>query len=73
MNQNFDGSNLVTGSDRPNKLLVTFDEASAALSISLGMLRKLVRTGHVKVVHIGRSVRIPTDELLRVSAVGGVK
>jgi excisionase family DNA binding protein len=47
------------------KLLFTFEDASAALSVSRGMLRKLARNGQLKVVRIGRSVRISKDELLR--------
>jgi excisionase family DNA binding protein len=54
----------------PNKLLFTFDEVSAALSISRGMAHKLARTGRLEVVHIGRSVRIPRQELLRLCGAG---
>jgi excisionase family DNA binding protein len=53
-----------------SKLLITFGEASAALSISRGMLRKLARNGQLKVVRIGRSVRISRDELLRLVGAG---
>jgi excisionase family DNA binding protein len=54
-------------SNSNSKLLFTFDEASDALSISRAMLRKLARTGRMKVVRIGRSVRISMDELRRLS------
>ena len=54
----------------PNKLLFTFDEVSAALSISRGMARKLAKTGRLEVVHIGRAVRIPRQELLRLCGAG---
>ena len=65
MNNDINGSNPVNRSDRPNRLLFTFDEASMALSISRAMLRKLARTGRLKVTHIGRSVRVPQEEVLR--------
>ncbi len=76
MIENFDGSDLVIRNERPNKLLVTFDEASVALSISRAMLNKLVRTGRLKVTRIGRCVRLSQEELMRLSGgqiLGGVK
>jgi hypothetical protein len=56
----------------PNKLLLTLGEASKALSISPGMLRKQARLGRIKVTHIGRCARISQEEVVRLSK-GGVK
>ncbi len=49
----------------PNRMLLTFHEASQVLNISQGMLRKLGRLGRIKVTHIGRCARISKDEVLR--------
>jgi excisionase family DNA binding protein len=53
-----------------NKLLLTFDEASSMLSISLAMMRKLARSGRIQVVRIGRSVRVPKSEVMRLCGAG---
>jgi len=55
---------------RPAIQLLTFNEASDALRISPGMLRKLIRNGQLQVVRIGRSVRVPRHEVLRLCEVG---
>ena len=47
------------------KLLFTLEEASRLAEISQSMCRKLIRNGELDVVHIGRSVRVPRHELLR--------
>jgi excisionase family DNA binding protein len=52
-----------------SKLLLTYREAGEALSLSTGMIQKLVRTGRIEVVRIGRSVRISQAEVLRLSGV----
>jgi excisionase family DNA binding protein len=70
MNQSTNGNDPVIRSDRPNKLLLTFDEASVALSISRAMLNKLARTGRMRVTRIGRSVRVSQEELLRLCSDG---
>jgi len=46
-------------------VLHTFDQASRALSISPGLLRKLARAKKLKVTHIGRCARISQEEVLR--------
>jgi excisionase family DNA binding protein len=51
------------------KLLYSLVEASQLASISLGMMRKLARKGQLEVVRIGRSVRVPKRELLRLCGV----
>lgn len=56
--------------NRPNKLLLTYDEAADALSLSRTMISKLVRTGRLEVVHIGRAVRVPRHALLRLCGAG---
>jgi len=55
----------------PTQILFKLKEASAALGLSVGMLRKLARSGQLKVVRIGRSVRIPQAEIIRIA--GGVQ
>lgn len=69
-------SNLMTSDALSRKLLLTFDQASDALSISPAMLRKLARTGRLKVTRIGRCTRISQEEILRLcggQGLGGVK
>lgn len=53
--------------NRPNKLLLTYEDAADALSISPTMLRKMARLGRLQVVHLGRAVRVPSHELLRLA------
>jgi excisionase family DNA binding protein len=65
MNRNLDSTSGTVVNGWPPKLLLTFDEASNALSISRGMLRKLARAGCIKVTRIGRCTRVPQDEVLR--------
>ena len=65
-----EGPNKTQGpviNSRPNKLLLTFSEASNVLSVSPTMLRKLVRKGSLKVTHIGRCARLSYEEVLRLS------
>jgi excisionase family DNA binding protein len=45
--------------------LVTISNAARFLSVSRGTLYYLLRTGQLASVHIGRSRRIPTEELRR--------
>jgi len=47
------------------KLLYTFEETRKTANISLGMIRKLAKSGELKVVHIGRAVRVPRAEVMR--------
>ena len=54
--------------NRPQKLLLTYDDASKALSVSPGTLRKLAKSGRLKVTHINRCVRISHEEILRLSS-----
>lgn len=64
----FEGLNNTQGpilNNRPNKLLLTLDEASEALSVSRAMISKLVRTGRLRATRIGRCVRISQAEVLR--------
>jgi excisionase family DNA binding protein len=50
--------------------LVTLKRAAQLLSVSVAFLKKLQRTGHLHVVHLGRAVRIPQAELDRLSRDG---
>ena len=56
--------------DTPRQLNYTFAESARALRVSVSLLRKMARAGRIKVVHIGRCVRVPREELLRLSGVG---
>lgn len=47
------------------KLLLRVDEAAKLLSISRSLLYELLAAGNIKVVRIGRAVRIPRAELDR--------
>jgi excisionase family DNA binding protein len=55
---------------KDEKLLFTFGDVSRLAEISESMVRKLVRTGQIEVVRIGRSVRVPRQELLRLCGAG---
>jgi excisionase family DNA binding protein len=73
MNSNVEGGSVSIGnSGMLNKPLLTIDQAGSALSLSPGMMRKLARTGRMKVVRIGRCVRVHPDELSRIVS-GGVQ
>jgi excisionase family DNA binding protein len=50
--------------------LVTMKRAAARLQVSERFLRRLARSGHLKVVRIGRAVRIPAAELERLCREG---
>lgn len=47
------------------KLLLTVNEVADRLSISQSALRRLIKGCQIKHVMIGRSVRIPRDEVVR--------
>jgi len=49
----------------PEKLLLPRTEAARTLSISLGKLEDLIRSGQLDVVRIGRRVLVSRDALLR--------
>ena len=49
------------------QLNYTFEQSAELLCVSKSLLRKLASTGRLRVVRIGRCVRIPRDELLRLS------
>lgn len=47
------------------KALLTLDEAAGILSIGRTTLRGLISCGQIRVIRIGRAVRISTGELER--------
>lgn len=49
----------------PEKLLLPRNEAAHTLSISLGKLEDLIRSGQLDVVRIGRRVLVSRDALRR--------
>jgi excisionase family DNA binding protein len=54
------------------KKTFTKKQFAVALEVSEGLVNKWIRTGKVRVIYLGRCVRIPADELERVLA-GGVR
>jgi excisionase family DNA binding protein len=51
---------MVVGMD---KLLYNVNEVAGLLNISRAMVYVLINEGHIKTVHIGRSMRIHIDEV----------
>jgi excisionase family DNA binding protein len=49
------------------RLLLTRAAAARGLSVSLPTLDRLIRAGHLRVLRLGRAVRVPEDELRRLS------
>jgi len=47
----------------PNRLLLTIDETAEALSVGRTTVCKLIRTGQLRAVQIGRMRRVPLDAL----------
>ena len=54
-------------------MLHTVKEAADLLSVSQPSVRKWIATGRLAVVHLGRSVRIPRSELLRIIHEGTIE
>ena len=50
--------------------LVTLKEASARLAVSTEFLRKLQRLGRLRIVHLGRAVRVSAHEIDRLCREG---
>jgi excisionase family DNA binding protein len=48
------------------RLFLTLSEFADALCISRALARKWAKLGKIKIVRLGRCVRIPADELERV-------
>lgn len=53
-----------------SKRLFTIEQAASLLSLSPWTLRKHQAVGNLKVVNIGRAVRIPISEIDRISTSG---
>jgi excisionase family DNA binding protein len=49
--------------DVPERILLDVDDAAQAVAISRRKLQYLINEGHVPVVRIGRSVRVPLQGL----------
>lgn len=56
---------MPTGASSPNtpRLLLRVEEAAEALAISRTALYAALRSGQIRAVHIGRSVRVPVAAL----------
>ena len=52
---------------KPPVLLYTIDESARALRISRRKLQQLLADGVLKAVRLGRTVRVPADELRRLA------
>ncbi len=48
-----------------DKQIVSSQEVAEVLGISVPMVRKLIRKGELLAVHIGRCLRVPSSEVLR--------
>ena len=48
---------------RSERLLLTYPDAAARLGLSRTTLYKLVASGELTAVHVGKAVRIPADEI----------
>jgi excisionase family DNA binding protein len=55
---------MEAGSGPDGALLLTTREAARTLSIGRSTLYELIATGEIEVVRIGRSVRVPSAELV---------
>ncbi len=55
---------------RLDSLAFTYRQVAEAANISERMVRKLVRQGSLEAVRIGKSVRIPRREVLRLCGAG---
>ncbi|MEV6924034.1 helix-turn-helix domain-containing protein [Dactylosporangium sp. NPDC051485] len=53
----------MSGGSALEPLLLTVEEAGAALRLSKGTVKKLIRSGELDSVKIGASRRIPADDL----------
>jgi excisionase family DNA binding protein len=51
--------------DNSEKLLLRVDEAAARLSVSRASLYRLLTSGRLRAVRVGRATRIPARELER--------
>jgi len=52
-------------------LAIGIKEAARLLSVSTGTIRNQIRTGDLQVIHVGRSVRIPTEAVEKFVDAGG--
>lgn len=50
--------------------LMTIKQAAANLSVSPEFLKKLQRNGRIRVVHLGRAVRLAEEEIQRLCRAG---
>lgn len=51
--------------------LMTIRDAAKTLALSESMIRKLIASGRLTAVRIGRAVRVRVDEIHRLIAAGG--
>jgi excisionase family DNA binding protein len=50
--------------------VVTVREVAKRLKVSRSLVYQMIRRGEIKSVHLGRSVRIPAEELARLLSTG---
>lgn len=51
------------GAPTPSQLLVTIEEAGKLLCLSRSSVYRLIDSGDIEAVHIGRAVRVPVTAL----------
>jgi excisionase family DNA binding protein len=57
---------------RSKKLLFALPESALLADCSVSHLRRLIFRGELRVVRLGRAIRIPKSELLRVCGIAAV-
>jgi len=57
---------------RSKKLLFALPESAVFANCSVSHLRRLICRGQLRVVRLGRAIRIPKKELLRVCGISSV-
>ena len=51
------------------RLTFTYEQTARAASVSVGLIRKRVRSGEIEAIRIGRCVRIPRRALLKLCGI----
>lgn len=46
--------------------MLTIAELAQHLQVSTATVRRMIKAGNLKAVHVGRNVRIPAEELTRI-------
>jgi len=57
--------------EEQSPIAIGIKEAAKLLSVSTGTIRNRIDAGELQVIHVGRSVRIPTEAVEKFVAAGG--